>query len=449
MNRQLVTTALLAAAIGLCGGALGAFAWLGASPGSELESTCDSGSMKASSSGTEQPREITPETARTINLALHEVDFGALEEVIELLGSVEAVPDLSHVVSPRTAGQVLHMHVQVGDEVRRGDVLLEMDSAELARNIFEARRLETEYQELLVQLTRSQGRVRQLEVERQTSEEAAVLAEAEVGRLGAAEQVVALNELSASKAAALQARASAKQKAVALQVARDEALAVAEQTKALRLSREALLAVSNVDPNQADVLLDAEGQDTCEEVDRTLSLIRLRSPIDGVVVERNVAPGQGVEAGQALLVVADYSRVQVHGELPESLLGRVSRGGPVEARIRPQSDPDKVVEGRVRFISPVIDPVKRTAHLLVETPNPEGLLRDGAFVNVAVVVRSMTDEQDWPVVVPASAVLEDGPAYYVFKQVQPDALSFERTEITPGIRNDIKTLYCLLCQFSH
>ena len=99
---------------------------------------------------------------------------------------------------------------------------------------------------------------------------------------------------------------------------------LAEQTEALRLSRDALLAVSNVDPSQAGMLGEGSTSQPCEHAPERLSLIRLRAPMSGVVIQRDVSPGQGIEAGQTLLVVADYREVRIHGELPESLLGRVS-----------------------------------------------------------------------------------------------------------------------------
>jgi len=437
MNKQAVVAGVIALLIGLGAGALGTRTWLDARHHTEVASPdAHGGHEHAAEPGGVAVCEVTQQIAKTIGLRTQEVNFGPLEEVVELLGSVEPVPELRHVVAARTAGQVLHLHVQVGDRVKTGDVLVEIDSPELARNIFEARRLETDYLKLLVELTRAQGRVRQLEAEGETCTEAAGLAEAQVARLRAAEQVVPLNELNDKQAVALQARARVRQNTVELQVAREEAEALGRQTEALRLSRDALLAVSNVDANQAGIPSGKDDTDTCEHVPWRLGLIRLRAPIDGVVMQRHVSPGQGIAAGEPLLVVADYREVQVHGELPESLLNQVPQDQPTMVRIRPKSDSEQVVVGTVRFISPVIDPVKRTAHLIVDAPNPDGILHDGAFVRLAVIVRDMANPEDWPIVVPVSAVVKEGPVYYVFKQDHPGELIFQRQEISPGVRDD-------------
>jgi RND family efflux transporter MFP subunit len=380
--------------------------------------------------------EISSQTAKAIGLETHLVDFGPVQDVIELLGTVAALPDQHHIIASRTSGQALHIHAQVGQSVKKGDILIEIDSAELARNIFEARRMEVDYQKLLVDVTRTKGRIQQLDLERKTSEESAQLAEGQYERLKSAEQAVSLNVLNASKAAALQARAGAKLKAVELEVTKEEAKALAEQTKALRLSRDALLAVANVDPSQIEETDSQDNAVLCAEVPARLSIVRLRSPIDGVVVDRSISPGQGVEAGQSLMVVADYNRVQVHGELPELLISKLRQDKPIKVRVRSQSEDQQTIEGEVRFISPVIDPVKRTAHLIVDASNPGRVLRDGAFVTITVIQRDMTNKEDWPVVAPASSVLREGPAYYVFKQVTPNKLIFERQDIAPGKQND-------------
>lgn len=444
MNTKTIVCVLISLLIGFIGGAA-VTPWLRHQhivgdahevDGHENEQEHGHDHAKADTDHPKSERAITPQVAQTIGLTTQEVDFGPIEDVIELLGTVAALPDHRHVIASRTSGQALHIHVQVGETVSKGDILVEIDSAELARNIYEARRMEADYQKLLVDLTRTKGRTRQLDLDRQSSEEAADLAEAEYARLKSADQAVSLNTLNISKSEALQTRARARQKAVELEVANEEAKALAEQTEALRLSRDALLAVANVDPTQIEEAGSQGHAVLCDEVPARLSIVRLRSPIDGVVVERSVSPGQGVAAGRSLMVVADYSEVQVHGELPESLINKLRLDEPAKVRIRPQSDLQQVVEGKVRFISPVIDPVRRTAHLIVDAPNPGDRLHDGAFVTLAVVLRDMSNKNDWPVVVPASAVLKEGPAFYIFKQIVPNELIFERQDIIPGKRND-------------
>lgn len=370
------------------------------------------------------PREVSPETAAHIGLQTAEVDFGSLEEVLRLSGIVRASPDRHWTIATRTAGKVLSVRVQVGDRVKVGDLLLEIDSPELARNIYEVRKLETEYQKLLVEIVRGEGRIEQLRVEVENAQETADLVEAELARSEAAgEKAIPLNVFAERRTAALRARGDAKLKAVDLNVALKETEALKDQAKALRLSRDALLAMANVEPAQL-----AAGGELPEN--QPLNLVRLLAPADGVIVERSARIGHWAAPGETLLAIADYSVVQIEGELPESLIARVVARSSDKVRIGAPADTSFRAEGRVKFISPVLDEIKRTAHVLVEAPNAAGTLRDAMFVDLVIVLR----EEKTAVVVPASAVIQDGSVHFVFMKSGENV--YQKQDIEPGLSDD-------------
>lgn len=370
------------------------------------------------------PRQVSPETAAHIGLQTAEVDFGAVEDVLRLSGIVRAAPDRHWTIATRTAGKVLSVRVQVGDRVKAGDLLVEIDSPELARNIYEVRKLETEYQKLLVEIVRGEGRIEQLRVEVENAEKTAELAEAELGRSEAAgEKAVALNVLSERRASALRARGEAKLKAVDLTVATKETQALKSQAEALRLSRDALVAIANVEPSQ-------QGEVTQPNEGQAINLVRLLAPADGVVVQRSARVGHWAAPGETLLAVADYAVVQIEGELPESLIARVVGRSSDLVRIRIPADPSFLGEGRIKFISPVLDEVKRTAHVLIEAPNGAGTLRDAMFADLAIVLR----REKTAVVVPISAVIQDGPVHFVFMKSGENV--YQKQDINPGLSSD-------------
>ncbi len=347
------------------------------------------------------PRQVSPETAAHIGLKTAEVDFGAVEDVLALTGMVRAVPDRHWTISTLTAGKVLAVHVQVGSVVRRGDLLVEIDSPELAR--------------LLLDVVRGEGRVEQLRVEAQNANETATLAEAELHRAeSAGEGVIPINVVSERRTAAIRARGEAKLKAVDLEVTTKEIAALRQQ--ALRWSRDSVGA--QADSGAADL---SNGQ--------PINLLRLVAPADGVVVERKVRPGHWAVAGETLLSVADYSVLQIEGELPESLIPRVASRSSDVVRVRIPAQPTFLVAGQIKFISPALDPVKRTAHVLINTDNKEGMLRDGMYVDLAIVLR----EAKTAVVVPVSAVIQSGPMHFVFLK---SGDVYKKQDITPGLLND-------------
>ena len=114
------------------------------------------------------------------------------------------------------------------------------------------------------------------------------------------------------------------------------------------------------------------------EASRVISEVTVRAPADGVVIARNVNPGQVVGAGQELFTVTDLSTVWVIGDLYEKDFAAV-RVGSVATVTMPAAR-DSVVRGRVAYIDPRVDPATRTSKVRVEVPNKSGDLRLGMYV---------------------------------------------------------------------
>ena len=95
----------------------------------------------------------------------------------------------------------------------------------------------------------------------------------------------------------------------------------------------------------------------------------LRAPIDGTVVTRSVTLGQAVERATDAFELIDLSRLWVSLDLYEKDLARVHLGQQVE--MRTESFPE-VLDARVEYIDPVIDPATRTAAVRLEFDNSGG-----------------------------------------------------------------------------
>ena len=81
-----------------------------------------------------------------------------------------------------------------------------------------------------------------------------------------------------------------------------------------------------------------------------LAYTRLKAPFDGILVSRNVEPGEVVSPGREVLSVADLSKVYLKVFVDETEIGKIKPGQQVEVRI--DTFPDKVYTGLVSFISP-------------------------------------------------------------------------------------------------
>lgn len=364
------------------------------------------------------PKKVTEATALAIGLRTAEVDFGHVEDVVRLTGMVRAEPGSLAAVSSTYAGVVRSIGVQPGDRVLAGDLIAEIESPEVARALFEVRRLESEAERLGAEGQRATAQIASLEIEAPATEQGAALAEEEVDRLMSAGESVSANLLAQRRAEGIRLRTDASLRKVALGQARIEADSLRRQVEATRAAVEALRATL---PGEAGG--DAAG------------IIRLTAPLNGVVVTRTAVIGEGVVAGTPIVGIGDFSRVQIDGELPEGLLPRVEGSPNAKVRVRRGMDASSgvVAEGMIRFLSPVIDASKRTAHIIIDVENPQGLLRQGQFVDLSLVISS----SDSAVVVPASALVKEGPLRYVFVREGPSGNEvFRKRDVAVGVRDD-------------
>jgi len=387
------------------------------------------------------PRKVSPETAAHIGLETAEVDFGEIQEVLRLIGVVRPVPNQVHRITSRIAGTIVKITVQTGETVQKGDLIVTIDSPALAEYVYEARKLDSEYFQLLGQLAGAESRIDELLVRVEAASEYASIVDAELGRLQDNTGAVAVNVLSGKKADAIRARSETRLREIELSLAHRRLEAMNQQAGAMAQSREALQEVIALIRDQVHLGSPTRvaGTDkaglqlapTSTETPGRPGLVNLYAPMSGVVIHRGVTTGEGVEAGEELVEIADYASVQIEGELPESLVGRLGSSTGNQVRIRSVSNAagDPIGVGRVRFISPVIDPIKRTTHVIVAAENPDGLLRDGAYVELTIVLR----EEASAIVVPVSAVVTDGPMHFVFVQ---DGEFYRKQDINPGVRDD-------------
>jgi len=139
----------------------------------------------------------------------------------------------------------------------------------------------------------------------------------------------------------------------------------------------------------------------------TANLIPIRSPMDGVVVDRQVVAGEVVDPSRVLFQVADPSRMWLTLSIPLEEARFLSVGQPV--RFRPDGSPNEV-SGSLTWISTAADKQTRMVKVRADLPNPDGQLRDETFGTGRVVLR----EEQEAIVVPKEAVHWEGCCHVVF-----------------------------------
>ena len=125
------------------------------------------------------------------------------------------------------------------------------------------------------------------------------------------------------------------------------------------------------------------------------------APTSGIVSAIGARPGAQVTPGQSIVTIAGLSRVLVIAEVPETSLGDIRVGLPVQVSF--PAYPGEVREGRIDYIYPSLNPESRTARVRVTLGNPGGRLREGMFANIEILGTG-----GMALVVPSEAVIETG-----------------------------------------
>ena len=154
---------------------------------------------------------------------------------------------------------------------------------------------------------------------------------------------------------------------------------------------EGLIAQSEYDKAQAD-LRQAEAEVKVNEgavqkarVD--LDRCTIRSPIDGVVISRNVSVGQTLSSPTLFVIADDLSRLQIGANVAEADIGSVRVGQDVEFGV--DAFPGKTFRGKVKQIrsAPTTDQNVVTYQTVIDVSNPMKL-RPGMTANISIIVAS-------------------------------------------------------------
>lgn len=163
---------------------------------------------------------------------------------------------------------------------------------------------------------------------------------------------------------------------------------------------------------RSDAALRALGLTSEEQITKFGGRIPVVAPLSGTVTERRIIDGQLATAdGTPMLTIADLSSVWVLGDIFERDLHKVAVGE--AAAIATAAYPDETFNGRVDFISPVIDPASRTAKIRVSVPNRRQRLKPEMFANITL----SGGMPERAVAVPSSAAFTEGGRTWVFVAV--------------------------------
>ncbi|MCY4585871.1 MAG: efflux RND transporter periplasmic adaptor subunit [Bryobacterales bacterium] len=309
--------------------------------------SCDSRatSEAAPASGTEET------SAVPISVTVAKPGRRDISDRITLAGSI--VPDAQVTLYAKVTGYLKTLSVDIGDRVREGQLLAEIEVPEMTAGLAEKRAV----------LLRAEAEVEQ--------------AQASVAQFQAERE---FEEVNFKRLSAIRERDADVLPQQDVDQAR-AAFSVAES----RLS----MAEATVHVAEAAV---ATARAELETFVRLMDYARIAAPLNGVVTERFVDPGALVQAAVSsrtqaapLVSLARLDRVRLVVDVPERSAPHVGRGTAANVRIESLAGEDR--KARVSRTSTVLDPATRTMRVEFDLSNPRFRLRPGMTARVEIELR--------------------------------------------------------------
>ncbi len=210
-------------------------------------------------------------------------------------------------------------------------------------------------------------------------------------------------------------------------------VAVEDAERRLRISRQSVLSLlghSDADETPTSPVSEnkaADGKTTETTNPESLSRVQMRAPFAGTIERRNFSPSERVAAGDGLLTLADTVTLWVAADLREREWSALILKTGDEIVVEPATPDAKPLIARVHFVGREVDPTTNAIPLIAVIDNANGQLRPGMFVRVVVPLAESRDA----LTVPESSVLEHDGHTFVFTPDGND--TFRRVDFIPGL----------------
>nr|PZN08212.1 MAG: hypothetical protein DIU64_10915 [Caldicoprobacter oshimai] len=378
-----------------------------------------------------------------VEVATARVD--AIQNEKEFSGVLKPINEA--MVIPQIPGKVSKVHVKVGQQVKEGDVLIELEAGDVEQQIAQA---QAAYEASKASVELSKKRLSELEsqkskmeaeiskIDKQIDDAQKALAQAkqaiepEIARLEEMRQKGAITdeqfeEQKAKLEEQLKPLQDGLEKLVQQKAALEKSkLEIESAIKSMPYDSKTL----DAQLNQAKMALDA--------AKGAADKLKLLSPIDGVVSSLSVQTGQMAAQASPPVTVIDMTALILDIRLSEFDVVKVQPGQKVDVYV--DAAGSQPVEGVVEWVSPSTDPRSQAYGVRIKIDNSPGKLRPGMFARAGLVL----DKKENAVVVPKRAIVRQGDKAYVFvikggsverREVQVGMDDGERIEVISGLKS--------------
>jgi RND family efflux transporter MFP subunit len=263
--------------------------------------------------------------ARIVTVSVAEARTGQVRQELLLTGALRPKEQVE--VTAKAMGRVDRLRFQLGDAVKKGEMIAELEDGELQQQVSRAR--------AALAVARAATKQRQAELESSKA------------NFGRAESLM------------------------------KSGLIPASDFESRRTAWEVVQA-------QVELARAQEGQAQAEirELEIRLAQTKVYAPMDGLVARRHIDQGTIVTPSMPILTLVNLSTMVTMAGVPEQDVGRLRVGG--RARVEVDAYGEQAFEGRVARIGPVLDPATRSATVEVEIANADGRLKAEMFARVTL-----------------------------------------------------------------
>ena len=363
--------------------------------------------------GCGRAKEAPQEMVRSVSVA--KAMRSTIAVSVEYPAKIRAAREI--VISAKVSGRVAAVRADVGQKVRRGEVLFTLESrdydaqarqAQAAVESAQANLTRTSDSSLSGQLIQGQGAVKQAQVQYD-----------DVQELYQRTQKL-FDDGTASRQQLDQVKAKFDSAAIALDTAHQNLSLIQDKGG----PQSTGVASSQVDQARANLDLAQSQQENT----------RVTSPIDGVVFVRNVDPGELVSSAIPAFIVIDVRSLSAETSLEEGMVKKVRLGQRVALRV--DAAGSLTLQGVVDSISPAADARTQGYTVKVKIEHPGDAIKPGMFARVSFPV----DRQADVLVVPNSALVSETGVDYVYAVVEGSGGSLvKKIVVQPGIADDSVT----------
>jgi RND family efflux transporter MFP subunit len=324
---------------------------------------------------------------------------GAMQRTTCQPGTVQAFESVQ--LYAAVSGYLKQQTVDIGDRVKRDQVLLKVDVPELEKQV---QRYTSLLDQARARVNQMRARVASARADKQAAQAAVVQAQATAKSAAA---TLRFRQQQLQRMKDLFALQSIDERLVDEKTEQRDAALEAEraaQAAVLTANAQVAAAQAKIDQAEADVVeAEAEVKVARAELEKTQVLVQystIVAPFDGVVTQRNFFPGDFVKAategGSAvpLLTVQRTDLMRVVVQIPDRDVPYADPGDPGVVEI--DALPGQKFPAKIARIASSEDPDTRLMRVELDVPNPNGQIRNGMYGRVTIVLDKAADQLSLP-----------------------------------------------------